>query len=111
MPLEQPSPVSPEYLRAVPDGASAICADTDECDAPAVIFNEAASPGALVSWAWSQLTALDTLLLHQWMNRASYDEQDVAEAVRAILGPVINALRLSEQRARELRKGPAAPCE
>ena len=109
MPIEMPSPAEILSLRAMPEDAYAICSDDDGWESPAVVFNQAATPGALVSWAWSQLTALDTVLRLQWGNRAPDDEQEVAEAVRTTLTPVINALRLSQERARALREAAAPP--
>lgn len=91
-------------LGAMPEAVNAIRCDFNEGEPPALIFNERASPGALVSWAWSQLSTLDTLLIAQRDRRPSCDQQEVAEAVRAIIGPVMNALRLSERRGYELRK-------
>jgi len=98
-------PEGPTQLSATPEAVNAIRYDFDEDEPPALIFNESAQPGALVSWAWCQLSTLDTLLIAQRGRRPSCDEQEVAEAVRAIIGPVMNALRLSERRAFDLRPG------
>lgn len=98
----------PTQFSATPEAVNAIRYDFDEDEPPALIFNECASPGALVSWAWCQLSTLDTLLIAQRERRPSCDEQEVAEAVRAIIGPVMNALRLSERRAYEMRKSAGA---
>ena len=111
MHIDHTAPASYPDLRAMPEDSHAICSDDDAWQCPAVVFNDAATPGALVSWAWSQLTALDTLLRELWTSRAGDDDNEVAAAVHTTLGPVINALRLSEERARELRKRAAAPTE
>ena len=88
---------------AMPDDANAIRADFDESEPPALVFNEQALPGALVSWAWCQLKALDILLVAIAVTDRGHDgDQEVAGAVRAVLVPVINALEFSEQRASEL---------
>ena len=89
---------------AVPDDANAIRYRFDEDEPPAVVFSDQAMPGALVSWAWSQLMALDALLAAGLENGSGRDgEPDVAGAVRTVLVPVINALRFSELRAAEMQ--------
>ncbi|WP_422011927.1 hypothetical protein [Roseateles sp.] len=89
---------------AMPDGQNGIRADFDEDEPPAVIFNDQALPSALVSWAWSELMALNSLL-DAITERAhhSLGDPDIAGAVQATLVPVINALRFSEERVCELR--------
>ncbi len=89
---------------AMPDDAIAICSDIESPEAPAVIFNEAASPSALVSWAWSQLATLSTLLLAQSMARRYHEPDDLGDAARAVIVPVMNALQLSEQRVFDRRQ-------
>jgi hypothetical protein len=94
----------------MPDDANAIRVDFDESEPPALVFNEQALPGALVSWAWCQLKALDVLLVPiAVMGRGHDGDLEVASAVRAVLVPVINALEFSEQRASELQLGSTAP--
>lgn len=95
---------------AMPEGHNAIRVHFDEDEPPALAFNEQALPGALVSWAWSQLAALDALLrvLSEASQRGD-DGADVAGAVRSVLGPALNALAFSELRAHQLRPGQAAP--
>lgn len=93
---------------AMPEGHNAIRVHFDEDEPPALAFNEQALPGALVSWAWCQLTALDSLL--RVLSAASPrgdDDADVVAAVRCVLGPAINALVFSELRAHQLRSDPA----
>jgi hypothetical protein len=91
---------------AAPESSNAIRVDFNEDEPPAVLFNDLAVPAALVSWAWCQLKMLDTLLLAASANRGRADgDADVAGAVRNVIGPVINALALSELRAAELRNG------
>ena len=94
---------------AVPDASNAIRYQFDEDEPPALVFNDQASPGALVSWAWTQLQALDALLTVM-IERGSRDEgvPDLAGAVRTVLVPVINALAFSEQRANVLQEAPPA---
>jgi hypothetical protein len=93
---------------AMPDDANAIRADFDETEPPALVFNEQALPGALVSWAWCQLKALDVLLVAIAVTgRGPGGDTEVASAVRAVIVPVINALEFSEQRASELQVGSA----
>lgn len=89
---------------AVPDGANAIRYQFDEDEPPALVFSDQALPGAFVSWAWSQLKALDALLVCL-IERSSTGggEPAVAGAVHTVLGPVINALEFSERRAAELQ--------
>lgn len=90
---------------AMTDDANAIRLHFDEDEAPAVIFNDQASPGALISWAWCQLSALDSLLASVVESRQDGDGQpDLAAAVRSILVPVINSLEFSERRADELQR-------
>ncbi len=93
---------------AMPEDHNAIRVHFDEDEPPALAFNERALPGALVSWAWCQLTALDSLLrvLAERSQRGE-DDADVVGAVRSVLGPAINALMFSELRAHELRSGAA----
>jgi hypothetical protein len=93
---------------AMPEGHDAIRVRFDEHEPPAVMFNERARPGALVSWAWCQLSALDSLL-RPLVDRRRPGDADVAGAVRSVLVPVINALVLSEQRAHELESRRPAP--
>ena len=89
---------------AMPDAPNAIRVNFDENEPPALVFNEHALPGALVSWAWCQLKALDVLLAAIAVTGPNHEgEPDVASAVRAVLVPVINALEFSEQRASELQ--------
>ncbi len=108
------SPESPRtYQRefcAMPDGQNGIRIDFDEDEPPAVIFNDQALPSALVSWAWSELMALNSLLdaITERSHR-SLGDADIAGAVQATLAPVINALRFSEQRAHELRLDSTTP--
>lgn len=108
---EQGAQHSPESTRtwhrnlcAMPDGHNGIRVDFDEDEPPAVVFNDQALPSALVSWAWSELMALNSLLnaITETHYRGPGDA-DIAGAVQATLVPVINALRLSEQRVQELR--------
>jgi hypothetical protein len=95
---------------AMPDDANAIRADFDESEPPALVFNEQALPGALVSWAWCQLKALDTLLVAIAVTGRDHEgDTEVASAVRTVLVPVINALEFSEQRASELQLGSTVP--
>jgi len=95
-------------MGAMPDAPNSIRADFDEDEPPALVFNEQALPGALVSWAWCQLKALDVLLVAIAVtDRGHEGDQEVAGAVRAVLVPVINALEFSEQRASELQVGSA----
>jgi len=93
----------------MPDAPNAIRVNFDENEPPALVFNERALPGALVSWAWCQLKALDDLLMAiAGTDRDHEGEPDVAGAVRAVLVPVINALEFSERRASELQVGSTA---
>jgi hypothetical protein len=97
-------------LGAVPEGANGIRIHFDENEPPAVIFNEAALPSALVSWAWSQLTALNSLISALSIDSgADGSPADVAASVQCVLGPVINALRFSEERAEALRRAANSP--
>ena len=88
---------------AMPEAPNAIRVHFDEHEPPALVFNESAHPGALVSWAWCQLTALDALLAAGSKTRWTAHEQDVTGAVRSLLVPVINALAFAELRAGELK--------
>jgi hypothetical protein len=98
------SPDSPA-TSALPDGADAIRVDFDDDEPAAVVFNDQAQPGALVSWAWCQLTALDGLLRALVARQSPHDcSAGEVEAVRNVLVPVINALALSERRAHALRR-------
>ena len=90
--------------QAMPEGHDAIRVRLDTDEPPALVFNDQALPGALVSWAWCQLKALDALL--QAMSERPQDGGDGADvvgAVRSVLGPAINALAFSERRAHELQ--------
>ena len=95
---------------AMPEGHDAIRVQFDEDEPPALSFNEQAQPGALVSWAWCQLTALDSLLrvLSEHAHRGD-DDADIVGAVRSVLGPAINALVFSELRAHELQSHGTPP--
>ena len=97
---------------AMPEGHNAIRVHFDEDEPPALAFNEQALPGALVSWAWCQLAALDSLLrvLSERSERGD-DDADVVGAVRSVLGPAINALVFSELRAHQLQACQAPPPE
>jgi hypothetical protein len=97
---------------AMPEGHNAIRVHFDEDEPPALAFNEQAMPGALVSWAWCQLTALDSLLrvLSERGERGD-DDADVVAAVRSVLEPAINALAFSELRAHQLQSRQAPPLE
>jgi len=98
------SPESPA-TSAMPDGADAIRVDFDDDEPATVVFNDQAQPGALVSWAWCQLTALDGLLRALVTRQSAHDCcAGEVEAVRNVLVPVINALALSERRAHELQR-------
>ncbi len=98
------SPESPA-TSAMPDGADAIRVDFDDDEPLAVVFNDQAQPGALVSWAWCQLTALDGLLRAIVARQTAHDCcGGEVDGVRNILVPVINALALSESRAHELQR-------
>lgn len=88
---------------ATPEASNAIRVQFDEHEPAAVVFSESAHPGALVSWAWCQLIALDTLLATGSGTRRTAHEEDVAGAVRSVLVPVINALVFAELRANELQ--------
>ncbi len=90
---------------AMPEGHDAIRVRIDEDEPPALVFNDQAPPGALVSWAWCQLAALDSLLQAMTESRQrGEDDADVVGAVRSVLVPAINALAFSERRAHELRR-------
>lgn len=96
-------------LGAMPEGHNGIRVRFDSDEPPALVFHEKALPGALVSWAWSQLMALDSLLDAIIVaRRTNPGEPDVAGAVHAILVPVINALSYSELRAHELQSNIAS---
>ena len=89
---------------AMPEGHDAIRIRFEADEPPALVFNDRALPGALVSWAWCQLTALDSLLQAMTDGRQDADgSADVVGAVRSVLVPAINALAFSERRAHELR--------
>ena len=90
--------------RATPEATNAIRIAFDENEPPAIVFNESAQPGALISWAWCQLIALDTLLTAVSETRRTAHEEDVAGAARSVLGPAINALVFAERRAGELQE-------
>lgn len=91
-------------LSAMPETSSAIRLGTFEDEPPAVVFHEQALPGALVSWAWCQLVALNSMLdAILATRRGPLDGPDVAGSVQVVLVPVINALELSEERAHQLR--------
>ncbi len=98
---------------AMPEDHDAIRIRIDGDEPPAVIFNDHALPGALVSWAWCQLAALDSLLQAMTERRQDgEDDADVVGAVRSVLVPAINALAFSERRAHELqREREAAPAK
>jgi hypothetical protein len=88
----------------MPEGHDAIRIRVGADEPPALVFNDHARPGALVSWAWSQLTALDSLLQAMTDRRQDGDDgADIVGAVRSVLVPAINALAFSERRAHELR--------
>jgi hypothetical protein len=96
-------------IDATPDAPNAIRLDFSEDEPPAVVFNEQAPPGALVSWSWCQLKALDDLLVALAMKRSSHDgDGDIAGAVRTVLVPVIKALAYSECRAGALHRSSTA---
>lgn len=88
---------------AMPEAANAIRIHFDENEPQALVFNDSAHPGALVSWAWCQLTALNALLAAGSETRWTAHEQDLTCAVRSVLAPVINALAFAELRAGELK--------
>ena len=95
-------------LDAVPEGSDAIRIHFAQDEQPAVVFGEQALPGALVSWAWCQLKALDALLSVGIESRSELDEETgLTDAVRTVLMPVINALEFAERRAEEIRKAEA----
>ena len=101
---------TPRGSRAMPEGHDAIRVRVEADEPAALLFNEQALPGALVSWAWCQLTALDALLQAITEQRQDgRDDADVVGAVRSVLVPAINALALSERRAHELRCGRERP--
>lgn len=94
----------------MPEDHDAIRVHFDPDEPPALVFNEHALPGALVSWAWGQLSALDSLLRVASQRRTPDDDDaDIVGAVRSVLVPVINALEFSERRAYQLRDGRAGP--
>jgi len=94
---------------AMPEGHDAIRIRLDADEPPALAFNDQALPGALVSWAWCQLRALDSLLQAiTEMRQDGRDDADIVGAVRCVLVPAINALAFSERRAHELESGRAA---
>jgi hypothetical protein len=105
MPTAHAMPNGKNRFSAMPEDHDAIRLDVDEEEPPALEFNAQASPGALVSWAWSQLSAMDAML-SALTQQGGYDDDGgaVLDAVRAVVMPVINALQLSEQRAHEMRK-------
>ncbi len=87
---------------ALPDAPDSIRVRTDDDEAPALVFNDRAPPGALVSWAWCQLKALDALLCAVLERpSAGDDDTDLVGAVHDMLVPVVNALAFSERRAHE----------
>jgi hypothetical protein len=87
----------------MPETCNAIRVGTSDHEPPAVVFHEQALPGALVSWAWCQLVALNSMLdAIIETRRGQLDGPDIAGGVQAVLVPVINALEFSEQRAHEL---------
>lgn len=90
---------------ATPEAANAIRIAFDENEPPAIVFNESAQPGALISWAWCQLITLDSLLAAVSATRRTAHEEDVAGAVRSVLVPALNALEFAERRAAELEEG------
>lgn len=95
---------------AVAEGVNAIRIHFEQDEPPALVFNESAHPSALVSWAWSQLSALDTLISTLAIDSCGDGSpSDVAASVCCVLGPVINALRYSEVRAHELRRAAGMP--
>lgn len=93
----------------MPETCNAIRGGLFDDEPPAVVFHEQARPGALVSWAWSQLVALNSMLdAIIEARRSPLDGPDIAGGVQAVLAPVINALEFSEQRAHELHAGAEA---
>jgi hypothetical protein len=104
MAIDETTPSDRLRYCAMPEGVNAIRLEFDEEEPEAVVFNPAAAPGALVSWAWTQLATLHALLMDESGVSRGYDDLDVAEAVRAVIGPVMNALQFSEERAHELCK-------
>lgn len=95
-------------LGAMPETCNAIRVGTSDDEPPAVVFHEQALPGALVSWAWCQLVALNSMLdAIIEARRGQLDGPDIAGGVQAVLVPVINALEFSEERAHQLRLGSA----
>ncbi len=100
------------HLGPMPDGHNAIRMGFDNDEPPAVIFNPQALPGALVSWAWAELTALNDLLDAFIMtSEGGHDGLRMAVAVQATLIPVINALEFAEKRAHALRTATHPPQE
>jgi hypothetical protein len=103
----QPSPSSltrHRNLSAMPGSQNGIRVRFEDDEPPDVAFHEQALPGALVSWAWCQLVALNELLdAITAAQQGSLGGPDTAGAVQSTLVPVINALRFSERRAHELR--------
>ena len=98
---------APRSLSAMPEDHDAIRVRIDSDEPPAVMFHEHARPGALVSWAWSQLMALNSMLDAIIDARTGrLDGPDIAGAVQAVLVPVMNALNFSEERAHQLRSAP-----
>lgn len=94
---------------AMPWDHNAIRVRFDDDEPHALVFHEQALPGALVSWAWSQLMALNALLdAILEARREDPDGSSFAAAVQNVLLPVINALAFSEQRAHQLRSEPGA---
>lgn len=97
-------------LGALPWDHNAIRIGFNDDEPPAVMFHREALPGALVSWAWSQLMSLNSMLEAVLETRhSSSDGADIAGAVQTVLVPVINALQFSEERAHQLRLGSAGP--
>lgn len=95
--------------RAVHADTNCIRVEFDEDEPPAVAFDDRALPGALVSWAYSQLSSLDTLLELISMGGSDEGGSEAAEAARSFLGPALNALAYSEIRAHEIRRDPSSP--
>ncbi|GAP36548.1 hypothetical protein [Piscinibacter sakaiensis] len=94
-----------EAPSAMPEGHGGIRITVGDDEPPAVLFHAQAAPGALVSWAWSQLVTLDTFLdAAAGAGEARGGAPDIAGAARAVLGPVIAALAFSEQRAHALQQ-------
>jgi hypothetical protein len=93
----------------MPDTSDAIRLSGEENEPPAVVFDSQALPGALVSWAWCQLSALDGLLCAGLEDRSDDDDAVVAVAAHTILVPVMSALVFAEKRSHELQRIAEAP--